>query len=473
MKSNLIAISGKANSGKDTVGKIIQYLTDTKTNFPDTYTVETKINNYGPHVNSILTYQIKKFADKLKDIVCLLIGCTKEQLEDREFKEKELGEEWNIWECIGYHEERFIALTKEKAEAPQGGYYTANLIKLTPRKLLQLLGTECGREIIHPNIWCNSLFSDYYGDIEEWKDINNYEGLYQVSSFGNIRSLDREVVYGDKSKGEYHNRKGQLLKPTLSGGYKTVSLSGKTFTVHSLVGEHFLDKPYGDFVLNHKDYNKENNFYKNLEYVTQGDNVRHNYVAGNANIGVKQKDAKLNKKQVIEIKRLLETDISQNKIAKQFNVSPTTITDIKKGRKWKHIGKNLKNIEPIVPINPPNWIITDVRFPNEAKVIKDKGGILIRVNRPYTHFSNPTDYANFILSQNPALVTKYPNDKITKENLKDEYLEEWRDAFNQWQKPSEHESETSLDDYKDWDFVVDNNGTVEDLVEKVKQLNLC
>ena len=84
----IIGISGKINSGKDTVGKIIQILTqsphfsdETVVSFLDRKLIEPRFVN-------------KKFADTLKDIVCLLIGCTREQLEDREFKEKELGEEW-------------------------------------------------------------------------------------------------------------------------------------------------------------------------------------------------------------------------------------------------------------------------------------------------------------------------------------------------------------------------------------------
>lgn len=432
-RTNLIGIHGKINAGKDTVGQIIQYLTHCKndsTTWEDWKTIKYPFPG--------CDWKVKKFADKLKDIACLLIGCAREQLEDKEFKETPLGEEWRIWklETNGSvtdddWNENWLSMSDKifssEGEALDEGYsYDGLGFKviselLTPRKLLQLLGTEAGREIIHPNIWCNSLFSDYYGDVEEWKDINNYEGLYQVSSFGCVRSLNREIIYGNKSKGEYHNRKGQLLTPTLSGGYKTVSLSGKTFTVHSLVGEHFLDKPYGDFVLNHKDYNKENNFYKNLEYVTQGDNIRHNYLAGNANIGIKQKDAKLNEKQILEIKKLLDTDISQNKIAKQFNISPTTITDIKKGRKWKHIGKNFKNIKPIIPISPPNWLITDVRFPNEAQAICDRGGILIKVLRPET-----------------------------------DHL-----AGN-------HESETALDYYQDWDCVLDNSKDINYLIEQVK-----
>jgi hypothetical protein len=102
-------------------------------------------------------WQIKKFSDKLKDIACLLLGCTREQLEDREFKEKELGEEWWYWKLERNGVYKSILLPYNEPT----GTEDFELIKLTPRLLLQLLGTECGREIIHPNIWVNSLFSDY------------------------------------------------------------------------------------------------------------------------------------------------------------------------------------------------------------------------------------------------------------------------------------------------------------------------
>ena len=425
MKTNLIGISGKIGSGKDTVGKILQYLNSYNTNRYKHPTTLNDFNSYlGNKHDEMSIYQIKKFADKLKDIACLLIGCTREQLEDRDFKEQELGKEW----CNSYDDVYHTSLKEEK---------------LTPRKLLQLLGTECGRQIIHPNIWCNSLFSDYYGDIEQWVDIEGYKGLYQVSSFGNVKSLDRKIVYGDKQKGEYHNRKGQLLKPTLSGGYKTVSLSNTTYTVHSLVANNFLDKPVDkDFVVNHIDYNKENNFYKNLEWVTQKDNVRHNYISGNANIGEKQKDAKLTDSIVLQIKDwLLSGKYSNAEIARRVNVSPTTITDIKKGRKWKHVGKEKIEIKPILPTSPPNWIITDVRFPNEVKAIKDRGGIVIRVNRPID-LRFPKLWKMFI-STNPIAA------KIG-------YFFSWMmgqdEEMKKLHRTLHHPSETALDDYE-FDYV--------------------
>tara|TARA_R110000796_G_scaffold1672_8_gene6909 strand:- start:141 stop:758 length:618 start_codon:yes stop_codon:yes gene_type:complete len=117
----LIGISGKIGNGKDLLFDIINYIVteDYWTSFEHYMHESTPVD---------VIYQNKKFAGILKDITCKLIGCNVSQLEDREFKEAELGREWN---------------------------------GLTPRKILQLLGTEAGRQIIHPNIWVNALFANF------------------------------------------------------------------------------------------------------------------------------------------------------------------------------------------------------------------------------------------------------------------------------------------------------------------------
>lgn len=141
----IIAIAGKIGSGKDTVGKIIQYLI-WRNVYKDEILNEQSESNYNLYVNSLTSkassFEIKKFADKLKNIVCLLINCTREELEDPVFKNTKLGKEWNI----DYDDVYF-------------GKYLYH--SLTPRQLMQILGTECGRNIIHPNIWVNSLMSEY------------------------------------------------------------------------------------------------------------------------------------------------------------------------------------------------------------------------------------------------------------------------------------------------------------------------
>lgn len=413
-KPNLIGISGHIGSGKDTVYEIINHLSGNSRNAPY-HELRTMLDK---------PFENKKFAYKLKQIVALLLGCTVEDLEDREFKEKELGPEWWYWKFSG-----------DKGDAqtlvPYVGHVVKypeewELVKATPRYLMQITGTEFGRNIIHPNIWCNALFSEYKGDTEVWKDIPGYNQFYQVSTFGRVRSMDRVIIYGE-GKGEYHSRKGQVLKSTLYGGYLTVSLSGKTRTVHSLVAEQFVVKSGPNLVVNHIDCNRFNNFYKNLEYISQGDNAKHSYLTGRANIGVKQKDAKLNEEKVLEIKSLLAAgEVTQKSIADKFSVCATTITDIKKGRKWSHIGREVPIIKPILPQMPDKWIISDTRFINEVAAIKERGGVVVRVNRPADVDENPAE--------------------------------------------SKHASETALDDYTDWDYVIENDGTLEDLVEKVRKM---
>jgi dephospho-CoA kinase len=168
---NLISISGRIGSGKDTVGKIIQYLIIKHQGYDmtwDYFINENLVSKKGAKIYS--NWQIRKFADTLKDIVCLLIGCTKEQLEDQEFKNKELGKEWSKYKVIyidEYESKDLYFSSMEEVDkyalslSNMLNIRKVDLINLTPRLILQLLGTECGRNIIHPQIWVNSLFSKY------------------------------------------------------------------------------------------------------------------------------------------------------------------------------------------------------------------------------------------------------------------------------------------------------------------------
>lgn len=111
---------------------------------------------------------------------------------------------------------------------------------------------------------------------EKWKDIINYEGYYQISNFGNIRSLDRKIRF---NKG-YSIKKGKMLKPILNKkGYYKVSLSKKQkekrFFIHRLVAIHFIENPLSKEQVNHKDGNKKNNRADNLEWCTNLENQRH------------------------------------------------------------------------------------------------------------------------------------------------------------------------------------------------------
>lgn len=169
----LIAISGKAQSGKDTVGQIFQYLT---TRVRHSYGFKDFKKNMNDITNFGSRYEIKKFADKLKDCVCIILGCTREQLEDIDFKNTELGEEWiRYGRADGFFQGgsqgtimNNASCTKEEYEAElRINWQTAYKFNHTPRSILQMLGTEVGR-FIHQNTWVNALFSEY-DTIQRWK----------------------------------------------------------------------------------------------------------------------------------------------------------------------------------------------------------------------------------------------------------------------------------------------------------------
>lgn len=112
--------------------------------------------------------------------------------------------------------------------------------------------------------------------IEIWKTIDGF-GDYEISSFGNIKSIKRKVIYSD---GRIFNYKEKFLKPQLiSNGYLIVMLrcDGKTFTkyVHQLVAMAFLNhKPCGyEIVVDHIDNNRLNNNYNNLQLTSQRKNT--------------------------------------------------------------------------------------------------------------------------------------------------------------------------------------------------------
>lgn len=289
----IIGVSGRIGSGKDLVGNIIQYLVENSTRLSadkisfDFFKLnkETGIANYDNSSN----WKIQKFANTLKDYLCMGIGCTREQLENQDFKNIELGEEWWYWklEREGGYGNTLLPYNTDKKIL--NIYEGLKLVKPTPRLLLQQIGTECFRDIIHPNYWVNALMSEYKTHIE------NYPHL--------TKSAGQDLIVGNT---------------------------------------------YG-------------------------------------------------------------------------------------------MGKAIY----------PNWIITDIRFPNELEAIKKKDGISIRVNGRVLCID---------IDGNKQSLTQEEWDKIKKSS-----------EVSGWYFTSEHESETALDK-TEFDYTINNNGTIENLIKQVKEI---
>ena len=125
---------------------------------------------------------------------------------------------------------------------------------------------------------------ELYNDSEEWRDIPGYEGLYQASSFGEIRSVDREQKVIWKGKTITKQVKGKHLKQRdHNSGYLVVWLSKfgkvKPFTVHRIIAKVFLNNGNSADEVNHLDGNKKNNRVENLEWCSRSENINHMYSA--------------------------------------------------------------------------------------------------------------------------------------------------------------------------------------------------
>lgn len=175
---------------------------------------------------------------------------------------------------------------------------------------------------------------------EIWKDIKGYEGLYQISNYGNIKRFykntqKRSVLF-------------KILKPqqTTKYGHLNIRLyknnKWEIFYVHRLVLEIFVGPcPFG-MECRHLDGNPRNNRLENLCWGTRIENMRDSIKHGTRykpNVrGSKHHRSKLKEEEIKKIKKLLkENKLKMREIAKLFNVSIGCISGIKYGQSWKHI----------------------------------------------------------------------------------------------------------------------------------------
>lgn len=160
---------------------------------------------------------------------------------------------------------------------------------------------------------------------EEWRDIEGYEGRYEISNLGRVRSL-------------FFKAPKFLRQGEDSWGYKQVVLSknglSKNFKVHRLVMLHFSKGEVTNSI-NHIDGNKSNNSIQNLEWSSASKNNKHAYANG---LMSSRKRPRLNPKQIKSIYRLCENkELTKKQIANKFNVSLNTVHRIHRRETWKDI----------------------------------------------------------------------------------------------------------------------------------------
>lgn len=157
-----------------------------------------------------------------------------------------------------------------------------------------------------------------------WKPVKNYEGLYEVSNLGEVRSLDRTDSIGRKIK-------GRLLKPAQCKGYQVVGLHKKgkmkQVYIHRLVAEAFIGEPPKGYEVNHIDENKANNCVDNLEYLTHLGNMR--YGTGIARMKEKQGKAVVGTNLITGEKRIYK---SLTEASKDLNCNRSNIGSVAHGR---------------------------------------------------------------------------------------------------------------------------------------------
>lgn len=171
-----------------------------------------------------------------------------------------------------------------------------------------------------------------------WVPVVGYEGFYEVSEYGGVRSLPRYVNHWC---GGQVLRKGRVLKQsTFNGRYMWLTLSRegtcKTAKIHVLVAAAFIGPRPPGKVIRHRDGNHKNNYYRNICYGTHQENSDDQKAHGTVLRGEDTTNAKLTDGKVRQIRKMLTTH-TQASLAKKFGMSNQQISNIKLGYSWAHI----------------------------------------------------------------------------------------------------------------------------------------
>jgi hypothetical protein len=175
---------------------------------------------------------------------------------------------------------------------------------------------------------------------EIWKTIDGYEGLYEISNLGRVKSLSRIIqrdgIFGNKKIKE------RIIKPSITnGGYYRLNLINNkiktSFSIHRLLALYFLPNYENKPQVNHINGIKTDNRLENLEWCTAKENINHAFKIGliTAKNGINHNKCKLNTFEVLEIRKNKNNTLKE--ISKKYNISISVISKIKHNKLWKHI----------------------------------------------------------------------------------------------------------------------------------------
>jgi len=173
----------------------------------------------------------------------------------------------------------------------------------------------------------------------EWRDVKGFEGLYKISSHGQVYSIRGDL---------------NLKQRTTHDGYLAVTLSNKEkskyFTLHRLVALNFIENTHNKKTVNHINGIKKDNSVGNLEWCTQKENIRHSCRIGlrGGQRGVNGSKAKLDCMKVLTVRSMVNHR-KQNYLGKHYGVCQTSIWDIKHQKTWAWHG--ISNTEILQDVN--------------------------------------------------------------------------------------------------------------------------
>ena len=176
-----------------------------------------------------------------------------------------------------------------------------------------------------------------------WRPVEGYEGIYEVSSAGEVKSLPRLKYCGHKGSPP-QKVEGRILKVSEDRlGYSRVKLSkngtSKLKYLHRIIASAFIENITEKTEVNHIDGDKSNNMLNNLEWVNRSENMKHNFSIGisNGHRGEDNNKAKLSWDSVKQIRKLYFDGVSQKELSKKFEVTTANISCIVNHKTWKEV----------------------------------------------------------------------------------------------------------------------------------------